>query len=205
MTMVRVSRAPLAGTLIEVWSACSCSVQDEGLTRVFLRAAVLDSGSCYYYDTKNFMVYGGYKNYMGHSKVVVDNIYVHPEWRAGSCGPAASLGMCVQDVGVTENSGWGEIWRNNTCIFGGAPTNAANLFLGDYSTGDVHLLNAGDNTYLAPGAPTLNVTMTFGAHTKAPLTVAQTAGMDIGSTVGPNPTADEVVAMGKTLLGMQKL
>jgi hypothetical protein len=29
-----------------------------------------DDGSCYYYDTFNFMIYGGYKNYLGHSKLV---------------------------------------------------------------------------------------------------------------------------------------
>jgi hypothetical protein len=37
-----------------------------------------DDGSCYYTDTENFMVYGGYKNFLGHSKTVRDNVYVHP-------------------------------------------------------------------------------------------------------------------------------
>ena len=29
-----------------------------------------DDGSCYYNDTYNVMIYGGYKNYLGHSKIV---------------------------------------------------------------------------------------------------------------------------------------
>ena len=57
-------------------------------------------GSCYYTDTDNFMIYGGYKNYLGHSKHVHGNVYVHPEWRAGSFG--GNCGMCVQDVGISE-------------------------------------------------------------------------------------------------------
>ena len=35
-----------------------------------------DDGSCYYYDTYNYLVYGGYKNYLGHSKVVKYNYYI---------------------------------------------------------------------------------------------------------------------------------
>ena len=38
-----------------------------------------DDGSCYYTDTYNFLVYGGYKNYLGHSKTVTNNIYIYSE------------------------------------------------------------------------------------------------------------------------------
>ena len=30
-----------------------------------------DDGSCYYYDTYNVLVYGGFKNYLGHSKICI--------------------------------------------------------------------------------------------------------------------------------------
>ena len=36
-----------------------------------------DDGSCYYTDTYNFLVYGGYKNFLGHSKTVTKNLYVY--------------------------------------------------------------------------------------------------------------------------------
>ena len=38
-----------------------------------------DDGSCYYTDTYNFLVYGGYKNYLGHSKTVTNNVYIFPD------------------------------------------------------------------------------------------------------------------------------
>ena len=49
---------------------------------------------------------GGYKNYLGHSKHVKHNVYVHPEWRAGSFG--GNTGMCVQDVGNPTLAMWCE-------------------------------------------------------------------------------------------------
>jgi hypothetical protein len=38
-----------------------------------------DDGSCYYLDTENFLIYGGYKNYLGHSKTAKNNIYIFPD------------------------------------------------------------------------------------------------------------------------------
>ena len=42
-----------------------------------------------------------------------NNVYVHPEWRAGAFG--GSVGMCVQDVGENTKAMWGEEWKGNTC------------------------------------------------------------------------------------------
>ena len=64
--------------------------------------------------TNNGASAGGYKNYLGHSKHVKKNIYVHPEWRAGSFG--GNAGMCVQDVGNPTLA----MWCGNTMILFGA-------------------------------------------------------------------------------------
>ena len=38
-----------------------------------------DDGSSYWADSYNVLAYGGYKNYLGHSKKAVENIYVYPD------------------------------------------------------------------------------------------------------------------------------
>jgi hypothetical protein len=38
-----------------------------------------DDGSQYYTDSKNYLVYGGYKSYLGNSLNVLDNIYILPD------------------------------------------------------------------------------------------------------------------------------
>ncbi len=89
-----------------------------------------DDGSCYYYDTFNYLVYGGYKNYLGHSKVVKYNVYIYPDashffrssQRSGkNVGAFFSKPFCANSDGASIGdlpSGWGEVWSNNTCIIG---------------------------------------------------------------------------------------
>lgn len=48
-----------------------------------------DDGSCYYYDYDNVLVYGGFKTYLGHSKIcrcdihlsflAMNNLYIYPD------------------------------------------------------------------------------------------------------------------------------
>ena len=37
-----------------------------------------DDGSSYYYMSNNFLVYGGAKNYLGHDKIWISNLFLHP-------------------------------------------------------------------------------------------------------------------------------
>ena len=71
-----------------------------------------DDGSCYYEDSYNVQIYGGKKNYLGHSKTDHHELYIYPDVR-GSQGP----GVCIADQAPQPGqSGWGEIWMDNTCI-----------------------------------------------------------------------------------------
>ncbi len=38
-----------------------------------------DDGSAYWADSFNFLTYGGWKNYLGHSKKAMQNVYVYPD------------------------------------------------------------------------------------------------------------------------------
>ena len=144
-----------------------------------------DDGSSFYEDTYNFLVYGGYKNYLGNSKNVHDNIYVLPDSRSSGGG------QCVEDVGVGENSGWGEQWYNNTCICAGP--NA-----GVYSSADDHKLAAGGNVYMTKSG---NVTMQVGSVEEIELEEAQkTLGFDLGSAIEEFPSNNEIIKMGRDML-----
>lgn len=44
-----------------------------------LRLIDHDDGSCYYMDKNNVIVYGGFKNFAGHSKVAINNLYIYPD------------------------------------------------------------------------------------------------------------------------------
>jgi hypothetical protein len=133
---------------------------------------------------------------MGHSKTVEDNIYVHPEWRAGSFG--GNAGMCVQDVGNSNQAMWGEEWSGNTCIFAGSSAHPGPPKIGDFGASP-HKLTAKANKYLVPEGT--NVSLDFGGTSSlVTLAQAQAAGTDTGSTVGPTPSDEAIVAMGKALL-----
>ena len=84
-----------------------------------------DDGSCYYTDAYNFLVYGGYKNYLGHSKTATNNIYVYPDAvhsygnDVGELGKFLTKPWCQNSDGAALTdlpSGWGEVWTNNTCV-----------------------------------------------------------------------------------------
>jgi len=46
-----------------------------------------DDGSSYFYIANNFLVYGGAKNYLGHDKVWISNLFVYPgRWSGDPCG-----------------------------------------------------------------------------------------------------------------------
>mmetsp|Transcript_8222 Transcript_8222/g.24363 ORF Transcript_8222/g.24363 Transcript_8222/m.24363 type:complete len:587 (-) Transcript_8222:104-1864(-) len=63
-----------------------------------------DDGSCFYNDTDNFLVYGGAKNFLGHSKLSERNFYIY-----------ADLGnspVCMVDDSLDAQ----DTFANNTCI-----------------------------------------------------------------------------------------
>lgn len=50
-----------------------------------------DDGSCFYNDTGNVLAYGGFKNYLGHNKVAVGNVYIYPDMSHTPPPPEASF------------------------------------------------------------------------------------------------------------------
>ena len=161
-----------------------------------------DDGSCYYYDTYNYLVYGGYKNYLGHSKIVKYNYYIYPDGDTGSekVGTFFQKPYCANSDGASKDSlpsGWGEVWVNNTCIIGNP-----NIY--EFSS----CTSTGDNTGLIPFtanntfyAPNEDIYINCGT-VKWSLADFQKEGYDIGSQVHDPVSYDTIIEWGRNLLGI---
>lgn len=161
-----------------------------------------DDGSCYWYDTYNYLVYGGYKNYLGHSKVMKYNVYVYPDAVRGPVtGEFLVRPWCANSDGATLGplpSGWGEVYSNNTCIIGNP--NVYSNSACNPSGGDNALLvpfSAGNRFY----APKAYVYFACGGKNLT-LPEWQALGFDLGSTVSDLVDTATVIQWGKNLLGM---
>ncbi|KAK8812318.1 hypothetical protein WA158_007552 [Blastocystis sp. Blastoise] len=91
-----------------------------------------DDGSCYYEDSDNILVYGGFKNYLGHSKKATRNVYIYPDAKKADWDVPTSytyarnnlkkIGWdsephCLNNYGsVLNKSGWNHVWTENICI-----------------------------------------------------------------------------------------
>ena len=163
-----------------------------------------DDGSCYYYDTYNYLVYGGYKNFLGHTKVVKYNYYIYPDVDTSPTGD--KLGsffqepFCANSDGASTGSlpsGWGEVWANNTCIIGnpniyrfsGCTTKGSN-------TGLIPL--TANNTFFAPSADIYILC----DNVKLSLAEFQAMGYDLGSQVHNLVGDATIIDWGRDLLGL---
>eukprot|EP00731_Ephydatia_muelleri_P028718 Em0020g362a len=160
-----------------------------------------DDGSCYYYDTYNFLVYGGYKNYLGHSKVVKYNVYVYPDAEHQvDKGAFFSEPYCANSDGASEiilPSGWGEVWVNNTCIIGNPNVYEFSGCIPVGSNSGLIPFTA-NNTFYAPGADIYIKCSSF----QYTLQDWQKKGYDIGSTVNDIVPVATIIVWGKELLSL---
>ena len=147
--------------------------------------------------TYNFLVYGGYKNYLGHSKTVTNNIYVYPN---AITYDTFSVHYCQNSDGATLTdlpSGWDEVWSNNTCIISSSVIYYNNACDPTHLKGLVPF-TANNHFYTANGT----VMIPCGKNTTFTLEQYQKLGYDIGSTVDKLPSNSEVISWGKQLLGL---
>ena len=163
-----------------------------------------DDGSCYYYDTYNYLVYGGYKNYLGHSKIVKYNTYIYPGAQhtlyKNNLGDFLVYPYCASHISASTTdlpSGWGEVWANNTCII-----DNPNIYKFTSCT------PTGNNTGLIPFtanntfyAPNEYIYVQCGNEDLS-LSQFQTWGYDIGSKVYDPVDYDTIVDWGRKLLGL---
>ena len=158
-----------------------------------------DDGSCYYYDTYNFLVYGGCKNHLGHSQMSNYNYYIYPDGDTGN-GRVFHKPFCAGSIGASTGSlpsGWGEVWANNTCVIDNPNV---------YSFGSC--TPTGDNTGLIPFtannsfyAPNEDIYIQCG-DVKWSLAQFQKEGYDIGSQVYDPVSYETIIQWGRNVLGI---
>ena len=162
-----------------------------------------DDGSCCYYDTYNYLVYGGYKNYLGHSKTIKYNTYIYPDAQhqlhKNNLDYFISAPYCADSFGihVPATSGWGEVWVNNTCIIGNP--NVYNFQACTPTGNNTRLIPfTANNTFYAPKE---YIYIKCGNEDLS-LSQFQTMGYDIGSTVYDPVDYDTIVDWGRKLFGL---
>eukprot|EP00696_Hemimastix_kukwesjijk_P008468 gnl/Hemi2/20698_TR6856_c0_g1_i1.p1 gnl/Hemi2/20698_TR6856_c0_g1~~gnl/Hemi2/20698_TR6856_c0_g1_i1.p1 ORF type:complete len:814 (+),score=271.94 gnl/Hemi2/20698_TR6856_c0_g1_i1:155-2596(+) len=149
-----------------------------------------DDGSAFYLDDFNLLIYGGAKNYLGHSKTVQNNLYVYPDY---SSSPFDS-DHCTWSYYIPNQAGWDEVFTNNTCIV---------------ANGVPYGWSGCDKT--APKASTpftgFNSLYSANAQVKIPcdtdtytLATWQALGLDAGTTLGPLPDTATLIGWAKDLL-----
>jgi len=154
-----------------------------------------DDGSCFYEDSYNFQVYGGKKNFLGHSKTDHHEIYVYSDVNGGDFGS----NVCLGDYAPTRgSSGWNEYWVQNTCILyqTGVPYNiwsceTSNLF--------VPFL-ASNKIYISSGTQVAFVCNVNGSSKQLTLEQWQSYGVDVNTTVQTAPDVQTIIEWGREML-----
>ena len=143
----------------------------------------------------------GCKNFLGNHKHCSHNVIVHP----GS-GMSRSSAPCQTDDNLVFAE---QFHHNNRCIVQGGFN--ATLYKGccgakpgtcDAADLGSHFYSTFNNTIYTNGVPGPKIAPLFanGGSCAGGWKDWQAAGMDAGSTIQTIPTADEIVAMGKTLI-----
>ena len=65
-----------------------------------------DDGSSYYIDSQNVLIYGGAKNYYGHSKINYQQLYIYPDGHRFDASSASHLERS-EDVALSVPAVWG--------------------------------------------------------------------------------------------------
>ena len=154
-----------------------------------------DDGSCFFEDSYNFQIYGGKKNFLGHSKTDHHEIYVYSDANSGAFGSDACLGDTAPTRG---SSGWNESWTNNICTLYNKPQpykidncDTANLFI-PYV--------ANNKIYVPPNTQVTFPCKVNGNVQQLTLEQWQSYGLDPNTTVQTVPDVQTIIQWGREML-----
>ena len=154
-----------------------------------------DDGSCFYEDSYNFLIYGGKKNYLGHSKTDHHEIYVLSDANPSNAG----TNVCLYDSHATKgSSGWNETWINNICTLyqSSVPYNINNC-----DTSDLVVPYLANNTiYIPQGTEVAFTCKVNGTSTRLSLEQWQSYGLDLGTTINVTPDIQTIIQWGRVML-----
>ncbi|XP_028405678.1 uncharacterized protein LOC114528250 [Dendronephthya gigantea] len=151
-----------------------------------------DDGTGYFTDQYNYLVYGGFKNYLGHSKTSQYNVYVYPDGNQPYSKPCCAFSSGAQTGPLA--SGWGDRYTDNKCI-----VHSTQVY--EYPSCKVQDINqlipyTARNKFYTPDA---QIVFKCDDNTWT-LKEYQERGFDIGSTVSDLVDTNEIIQWGKDLL-----
>ena len=156
-----------------------------------------DDGTCFYTDKHNVIAYGGAKFYLGHSKVISNNLYIYPDATRSSSFVTLNP-SCASSFSTSRDSplpsGWDDNYSNNICVIGGP-----NLFQFNTCslTDNAGLIpTSSNNAYYAPNA---NVYICCDGKNLT-LKEFQDMSFEIDSIVRDLPTNKEVMEWARKIL-----
>ena len=169
-----------------------------------------DDGSSAYDNTDNVLLYGGSKNLMGFSKRSEGNAMVYVDYTPGSAAglsqrvgwsaPEQKPPMCAGYItSFPASTGLADSWLNNTCI----ATTSASFFRfqacnsSNPLDGSIPVPLAGNHYY----STNASYQMKCGAEVWG-LEEVQARGVDVGATLHPLPTTQQLLDMLGSLLQM---
>ena len=153
-----------------------------------------DDGTGYFTDRYNYLAYGGFKNYLGHSKTSQYNVYVYPDANQPYAPPYCAISTGTR-TGLLA-SGWDDRYTDNKCII-------QEVQVYDFSNCKLENITqlipfTARNKFYTPDA---KIAFKCDKYTWS-LEEFQNKGFDIGSTVSPLVDVKEVIQWGKDLLGL---
>eukprot|EP00656_Telonema_subtile_P039161 TRINITY_DN4429_c0_g1_i1.p1 TRINITY_DN4429_c0_g1~~TRINITY_DN4429_c0_g1_i1.p1 ORF type:complete len:518 (+),score=96.96 TRINITY_DN4429_c0_g1_i1:1085-2638(+) len=146
-----------------------------------------DDGSQRFNDTENLLVWGGCKNYLGNHKSCDHNVILHP----GIPERAEGSRKCQTDDNKVFQSQYHD---NNHCVTADGVFYTMDITACNESVIDPHVYQTFNNTLYSPNS-------TFQNGPCQSFEAWQAEGQDRLSTVQPYPTIDQMVAMGKEVIG----
>jgi hypothetical protein len=141
-------------------------------------------------------VYGGKKNYKGHSKTDHHEIYVYSDQDPNSFGGE----VCLQGDFAPPNgtSSLNEVWVNNTCILYKSSSPYSILDCDTATWFVPHL--ASNKFYIPAGAQAVFTCKTNGTLVRFSLEQWQSMGFDIGTIVQTTPDVQTIIEWGREML-----
>ena len=154
-----------------------------------------DDGSCFYEDSYNFLVYGGKKNYLGHSKTDHHEIYVLSDANPNYAG----FNVCLHDsYAKRDSSGWNETWINNICTL---HQSSLPYSINNCDTSDLLVPYLANNTiYIPSGTEVAFICKVNGTSARLSLAEWQSYGLDLGTTIKVTPDIQTIIQWGREML-----
>jgi hypothetical protein len=177
-----------------------------------------DDGSNAYVDEGNVIAWSGAKSYLGFNKQTLDSLFIHAE--ASGHGPCTGNAgeLCPRATPPSSSvdaSGWPfcmmsfgqapwpanmrDSFVNNSCITAGKPYDFNSCNASAPSTDGRIPLTANNDFLLSAGAPPFAFSCGGQSWT---LTEAQQRGVELGSSVGREPSTAATLAMARAMLNM---